>query len=187
VTAETSAVDGQRFVKAMFIAATFIVLLVACFNVAGLTLARAMERRREIAVRLSLGAGRARLIRQLITESTIVVGVGAALAFALSTWTLRVLAASGGLSFITDDDPERVARLVTPDLRVFVFALGTAAICVLACGLVPALRATRVDLASEIKTHRDGFAAGPQVADAQLAHRRPRSRSRSFSSWPPAS
>lgn len=156
-TAEASAGRNQSFLKTVLLAATFIVLLVACFNVASLMLARAADRQREIAVRLCLGASRARIVRQLIAESAIVVGAGATLAFVLSAATLRTVALSGGLAFITDDDPERLARALRPGGWVFGFALGLSALSVVVCGLMPALRATRPDLASAVKADRAGI------------------------------
>lgn len=148
--------NSQRFLKAALIGGTLLVLLVACFNVAGLMLARAADREREIAVRLCLGAARARIIRQLITESAIVVGVSAVLAFVLSRWTLRAMALSGGLGFISDDAPERLAHALRSDWRVFAFSLAMGALGVACCGLVPALRATRPDLANAVKADRRG-------------------------------
>jgi predicted permease len=152
VTADIAdADDGQRSVRAIFRAATLVVLLVACFNVAGLTLARSTERRREIALRLCLGAGRARIVRQLVTESALLVTTSAVLAGLLSTWLLRGLAISGRLAFINDDDPERLAHALAPNAGVFAFAVVLAAVSVVACGLLPALSATRPDLTTVVK------------------------------------
>jgi predicted permease len=117
------------------------VLLIACANVAGLLLARGMARRREIAIRLALGAGRGRLIRQLMTESVLVSVAGAALGLAVGLWTAGTLR-----SFLTD----RVLE-VTLDARLFVFTVCATALTALLFGIVPAIRATRSDLTPSLK------------------------------------
>jgi len=115
------------------------ILLVVCVNVAGLLLARAESRRSEMAVRLAIGAGRARLIRQLVTESFVLTGCGATVGVLLAHWGKDAF-----LGLITRALPTFVAepRL---DLRVMAVTIGVAALVGLAIGIVPGLRATRVD------------------------------------------
>jgi putative ABC transport system permease protein len=122
-----------------------LVLLIACANVANMMLARASDRRREIAVRLALGASRARLIRQLLTESMLV-AVGAAIpAFPLCFWLMHLL------SQLRMPQPIPVTFDLTPDWRALVFTFAVAALTGLAFGLAPALQATRTDLVSALK------------------------------------
>ena len=122
-----------------------IVLLIACVNVANLLLVRAAARRKEIAVRLSLGATRRRLIRQLLAESILLASFGGVAALLFAYWGCNFLLA------MMQRGNERVLIDVHPDLSVLGF---TAAACVLTgllFGLAPAIRATRVDLAPALK------------------------------------
>ena len=129
-----------------------IVLLIACVNVANLLLVRASARQKEIAVRLSLGATRRRLIRQLLMESILLASFGGLVGLLFAYWGCNLLVA------LMQRGNDRLLISVRPDLSVFAF---TAAACVLTgvlFGLAPSLRATRVDLAPALK--QTGAASG---------------------------
>jgi predicted permease len=123
-----------------------LVLLIACANVANLLLARAAARQKEIAVRLALGAGRGRLVRQLLTESVLLATVGGALGVLFAYWIKDGLLAVGdwGGAGMTALEPSL-------DLRVLGFAFALSLLTGLLFGTVPAWRATRVDLTPALK------------------------------------
>ncbi len=121
---------------------TGLILLIACANVSNLLLARAVSRRREIAVRLSLGAGRLRLVRQLLTESVLLAGAAGAIGLLVAFWSTDWLLSSGVLPLMLD---------IKPDGTVITFALAAAALAAMLFGLVPALESTRVDIARAVK------------------------------------
>jgi predicted permease len=121
-------------------AVTLLVLLIACANVSNLLLSRAASRRREIGVRLSLGASRGRVIRQLLAEAVMLAAAGAAVGFVIALWATSILA-----SIIP-------APLdVRPDWRVLMFTAAAAVVTGIGFGVVPALHATRADLAAVLK------------------------------------
>jgi predicted permease len=122
-----------------------LVLLIACSNVANMMLARAARRRREIAVRLALGASRARLVRQLLTESMLVALAAGALGFLLAAWLMRLA------SQIKTPYPMPMTYNLEPDGTVLLFTLGLTIFTGLAFGLAPALQATRADLTPALK------------------------------------
>jgi predicted permease len=126
-----------------------LVLVIACANVASLLLARAASRRREIAVRTALGAARTRLIRQLLTESVLLGGVGGALGLAVAGLGVRALR---GLSH--DILPR--SESITVSVPVLLLALGTALLTGIVVGLAPALRASRADLQQDLSEASGG-------------------------------
>jgi predicted permease len=138
----------QYYQKPLYILSGVVglVLLIACANVANLQLARAMARQKEIAVRLALGAGRWRLIRQLLTESSLLAGLGGVLGVLLAFWIKDGLLAVGewGSNSMAALEP----RL---DLRVLSFTLALSLLTGLIFGTVPAWRATRVDTSPALK------------------------------------
>ncbi|HWG59971.1 MAG TPA: ABC transporter permease [Candidatus Acidoferrales bacterium] len=123
-----------------------IVLLIACANIASLTLARSSTRRKELAVRLALGAGRWRLIRQLFTESLLLAAVGGVLGILLAYW-----AASFVVSFFSVNTKTLLQINVHPDSRILLFAIGVSALSAMLAGLMPAFSGTRVDLTPALK------------------------------------
>jgi hypothetical protein len=136
-----------------------LVLLIASVNVANLLLSRGISRRRELTVRMALGAGRWRLIRQMLAEAVLLGSAGAIAGLVAANWTTKSLTAA----LSTKQLPVQLDA--TLDARVFAFAGVVLAITVLLCGLIPAISATRADLTSDLK-----------VSSAKVAH--PASRTR---------
>ena len=121
------------------------VLLIACANVASLLIARATARQKEIAVRLALGAGRGRIVGQLLVESVMLAGIGGLLGLVIASWTTRFL-----LGFLpTTDTPHVISGSIDNRILLFNFALSLAT--GLVFGLVPALRSTKPNLAPTLK------------------------------------
>ena len=150
-----------------------VVLLICCANIANLMLTRAAGRAREIGVRLAMGAGRGRLLRQLFTESFLLSLGGTACGALLAVWATQAL-----LQFASYG-PDPIPLDLRPDLRVLGFTIGVAIFTALLFGLAPGLRAIRVDLLSSLKpsmgrtgqasAHPGKFTAGKVLVVAQVA------------------
>jgi putative ABC transport system permease protein len=130
---------------ALLFGLAIVVLLIASMNVGGLLLSRASIRSREIGVRLALGAGRRRLVRQFLTESVLLFALGSVVATFLTSGATRAL------SSLTIPSPVPVVLDLTPDLRVLGFTVVAALVTGIAFGLAPAVHATRADVVSTIK------------------------------------
>ncbi len=135
----------------VLMAVVALVLLIACANLASLLLARANAREREFAVRLSLGASRARLIRQLLIESLLLALCGGAVGILLSLWINSTL-----LAFLNEGRTAIYALHVSPDARVLWFALALSLATAVLFGLVPSWQATRPDLVPSLKREESG-------------------------------
>jgi predicted permease len=151
--------DTARRFLLIVLAVVGLVLLIACANVANLLLARAAERQQEIGLRLALGAGRGRLIRQLLTESLLLALLGGAVGLMITSWVI------GGLSFAI----KQANLLPSPvefqlDWRVLTYTMVLAVMTGVIFGLAPAISAARTDLMKIIK----GAAAGQVSSRARL-------------------
>src|SRR5262245_44626157 len=135
--------DVRTSILALFGAVTF-VLLIACANVANLLIVRASARQRELVIRAAIGGSRARLIRQMLTESLVLAVLGG---------TLGLLLAQGGINLLVAMGPAKLPRIssVSIDPLVLAFTAAATVVTALVCGLVPALRASRPDLVDALR------------------------------------
>ena len=134
------------------------VLLIACANVAGLLLARAAVRQKEIAVRLAIGAGRFRLVRLLLVESLVLATIGAILGVAFSWVTNRALLG------LLPPDAAKIGLSAAPDPRTLLFTGAVAGLTAIVFGLLPALQSTRPELAPTLKEQAGAMAGGHGAA-----------------------
>ncbi len=147
-----------------------LVLLIACANMANLLSARASSRAREVSVRLAMGAGRGRVIRQFLTESLLLSAAGAAGGMLFALWSTRLLVSV----LSTVDDPVQLD--LQPDWRVFAFSAAVTMAAGVLFGIWPAFRATRHGLAAalkerghQVRSGRPGFGLGRALLSFQIA------------------
>ena len=152
--AKSAVIPGQTDAVAGFLgvllAIVALVLLAACVNLAGMLLARAASRRREIAVRLAIGANRSRLVRQLITETLVLFVAGCALGLLLTKWLTHLLLA------VVPTLPVPIAMDFVVDWRVAAFAVAISLMSAVFSGLAPALQASRPELVPALKSEGNG-------------------------------
>jgi predicted permease len=145
---------AQTMLLILFGAAGF-VLLIACVNIANLLLARATARQKEMAVRTALGAGRFRLVRQMVTESLLIAALGGMAGLAVAKWGIEALVALG---------PKQIPRIhmIALDWRTLAFTLTAALLTGALFGLAPALQVSKVNLSDSLKEGGRGSSGGAQ-------------------------
>ncbi len=160
LTAAGKGIDGVRrdfrFPLEILMFVVVLVLIISCANIANLLLARAAIRKKEIALRLALGARRGSLFRQLITESLMLAFLGGAAGLALAWW------GSGLLVTMASSGPRPLPLQVTPNARILGFSLLVSVLSALIFGATPALHATRVDLNATLKDGKGSLQANSQ-------------------------
>ncbi|MBO0799597.1 MAG: ABC transporter permease, partial [Blastocatellia bacterium] len=162
--------EGVRHSLWILLGAVGFILLIACVNVANLLLARGADRQKEMALRLALGAGRGRIVRQLLSESLLIALLGGAFGTLLGGWMLK------GLLALAPGDVPQLNR-VSLNLTVLLFTIGISTLTSVLCGLAPALQAARANLNTVMKeggraiagTARDMTRKSLLVAEVSLA------------------
>ena len=142
-----------RYIDPLYVLmlAVGIILLIVCANVAGLMLARAAARQKEMAVRLALGAGRARIVRQLMTESVMLSVLGGALGILFAYWGAHAI-----ISFVSSNQPRPLGFATGVDLRVLGFTAVVSLLTGILFGIAPTFRSARVDLTPALKEGEGG-------------------------------